>query len=39
MLEFLPGHIFLFHKGVGKFYFFHLRKGCISTKPSLLDYC
>ena len=31
----LPGHFFLFHKGDGKSYFFHLRIGCISTMPAL----
>ena len=29
----MPGHFYLFHKGNEKLYFFHLRIGCISTKP------
>ena len=32
-LEFLPGHLFLFHKWDGKLYFFHISIGCISTMP------
>ena len=32
-LEFLPDHFYLFHKGDGKLYFYHLRVGCISTMP------
>ena len=32
-LEFSPGHIYLFHKGDGKLYFFHLRITSIFSKP------